>query len=236
MDFKVQIFKAIRPEDITCQNHSNGFSSSHRNISCLENAISESHRRVRELALNTSSEWCVFLEEDFILENDFDSIKDLFLILNECFGRTRPLAIHLFPEQFGLLRRWKHQELLQIMKVPDYAVGYAMNHKALEVAGNIPIANQVADWPMGIRRLIDWYAPTKSIIAHPLFDSDSRVSLNRKFREIRSGRRSQFSKLFKIGNTQLILFFLGRIFRITYGSNKIESEKLRSVIICCQRN
>jgi hypothetical protein len=116
-------------------------------LSRVEVAISLSHHLARKQALISESNWCVFLEEDANLRESFSKLKKLTETLDEI-NRYKGLAlgIHLFPEQYGILCQKGEDPYLTVIKMPDYAVGYALNRLAIKTAVDNFDQNRIEVW------------------------------------------------------------------------------------------
>ena len=212
------------PQDLPCFSRDFHFHPGRsRNMSCREVAAAISHSRARKIAYTEGSDWNIFLEDDseFIQINDSNFVSNLARLPEE-----RGVFIHLFPEQNGILASSDFIGMYSIKKNPDYANAYALNREALRIL----IKNSkgdylsLADWPDFPRRILR-LATNQSIFRHP-FESHSssliatgRLELQRK--------KSSFG--IKYRSKQFAFKFI-RPFFAKYGSEKIESEGLRSIL------
>jgi hypothetical protein len=199
-------------------------------ISLVEQAISHSHNQARILARQQDWNWGLILEEDAIVAGTKDSLNLVIKEVESIGLDSVPLAIHLFPEQHGILRMKKSESLYRIHWVPDYAVGYLLNSSALRRSTELFSSQklQVADWPNFMRK-IKWFAPSQSWVLHPLVTEE--ISATQKSRKNIQVRISQIRKLVLPGYwIGFVLPILGKVFRL-YGAHDIPDENLRSVLI-----
>lgn len=214
--------KGVHPQDP--RRHENG-------LSCIEIATSISHHRARNLAFSLGHRWALFIEDDGIPQLAIADLPNLISAVERVATCDKPTGIHLFPEQFGILRQRNH-EFLDVLSLPDYAVGYILNESALHLAEKLAptIHLSVADWPKGITA-INWFAPTQSFIIHPNLDnypSQSQIEEQRRFRATHASFAHQFLQypFFRI-----LVLRSARLLGLTYGKSWIGSEKIRSVAL-----
>lgn len=226
----ITFIQAVTPNDICNFGEVHKHKGWPRELTCIEVAISYSHIRARETALSHNVDIAIILEEDAQLGVEFLQILKNSLIPK--LVSSEPIGIHLFPEQFGILRKQKSEELYKILKIPDFAVGYVLNSYALRVlSGEIEIQKkQIADWPKLARRIF-WYAPKISLVIHPNNYKGPTVSLAEKSRQNRRLNQHPLSKLRNQVNLGFLFYLFFKNIGRPYGKNPISSEKLRSYII-----
>jgi hypothetical protein len=203
-----------------------------RRVKPIEMAISVSHHRARLRAEVIGREWTIILEEDAIINFNVVQLLKLIENLAKNHDRKKPLGIHLFPEQFGILTKNLKCDFLNVKYLPDYAVGYCLNSSAIKTAIKDFDANkvQLADWPHKIRKNISWFAPSSSFVLHPDTHLYTTKSSTSKYRE----ERKNYSFFRKISSFRMIPLFLikiGHILNLKFGKNPIASEKIRSIIL-----
>jgi hypothetical protein len=220
-----EILTAKTPDSIK------GFIPKKIELSDLEVAISYSHHLARLLSASMTNEWTIILEEDAIIQFDARTLVSLIeKVENTLCLQKKPAGIHLFPEQFGIVTGKKNESLLQVIYLPDFAVGYILNRAAVETSINSFDTSkiEIADWPRYMRSQITWFCPDKSLVRHPdLSDLNTRSS-TRLIRIERSGRFN----VRKLASYKLLPYLLiraGNFFRLQYGSSPIESNKIRSI-------
>jgi hypothetical protein len=224
--FNVEIVNATTPSDL---NDSNFYPA--KNVETLEMAISISHHRARTRALTLGYEWTLILEEDAIVNFDYFQIRLLISSIEQKFSRKNiPIGIHLFPEQFGILRHKRGARFLRILYLPDGAMGYLLNLKGVKraVADFVPTRVEIADWPRSLRKNIIWFAPRSSLVLHPdvrLVDTESATQI---YRDIRS-RYSRPRKFLTYRVVPLLFIRVGARFNLSFGTQPITSEKIRSI-------
>lgn len=201
-------------------------------LSRVEVAISLSHHLARKQALTSKSNWCVFLEEDANLTAHFSKLKKLTETLDEVHKyKGFALGIHLFPEQYGILCQKGEDPYLAVIKMPDYAVGYALNRLAIKTA--VENFNQtkieLADWPKYIRNSITWKAPLESLVTHPDLNDENIPSSTRSIREKRK-QSSLLRKLFRLNSYKYVLFRIAGLYCTKFGQSNIHSKKLRTIV------
>jgi hypothetical protein len=204
------------------------------NISPIEEAISHSHNQARILAKRHGWRWALILEEDAIVLGTRDSLNLMIQEIENSQTNSHPNAIHLFPEQHGLLGHSKANNLCKIYWVPDYAVGYLLNSEALQRSIELFTSQktQVADWPDFMRSL-EWWAPNRSWVLHPLVSEE--ISATQKSRKHVQLSVSLPSKLVSRGYwIGIILPFFSKVFDV-YGTHEIPDENLRSVLVTYPR-
>jgi GR25 family glycosyltransferase involved in LPS biosynthesis len=226
----ITFIQAVTPNDICNFGEVHKHKGWPRELTCVEVAISHSHVRARETASSHNVDIAIILEEDAQLGVDF--LQTLKNSLIPKLAAKKPIGIHLFPEQFGILRKQKSEELYKIVKIPDYAVGYVLNSHALQVfTGQIEVQKkQIADWPK-LARKIFWYAPKMSLVVHPDNYKGPTVSLAEKSRQTKRLNLKPISKLRIRINLSFLFYLYFKNFGQVYGKNPISSEKLRSYII-----
>lgn len=220
----LEIVQATTPIDLNCIEPCSWHSpfGVNRKISCREAAVSMSHVRARKRAAQSDSQYFMFLEDDAIV--DYSKLKALFdKLLRIKHMQVNAFAIHLFPEQYGIISYAAKDELLKLSMIPDYAVGYILNRKALNIFNSKSqnAVNEIADWPQFAKR-IDWYAPFDSPIRHP---KDSKSSYLVSSRIL---RRKSNAKFDVSGKIRFIRFLLMGSNNRKYGQNLIDNEKLRT--------
>lgn len=224
---KSYVFCALTPLDLGCENldvfhtHCNG-------LTCNEFAASLSHQVARNFSIVFELDWVLFLEDDAILsDNFFVALGNL--IESQDFTEKR-IAIHLFPEQFGLLKT-SHDKLLRVMFLPDYAVGYLMNLEAIKfTVGFTNIVQKfLADWPNFIKK-ISWFAPHESMVTHPMLDykyNDKTSSIERS-RKLKHDSYSLYDKLFSREMLRKIVLIFLKPFTKAYGNSSVKAPALRT--------
>lgn len=221
---RVEIMHAMTPTDLNCGERCTQHAPFGRNrkISCREAAVSMSHTLARELAAQRDNQYFMFIEDDAVV----DSIK-LDALIQELFRtqgmHAKALAIHLFPEQYGILSFAINGFLRKLSMIPDYAVGYILNRKALDVfnLNNKNARNEIADWPKFARK-IHWFAPFSTPIRHPDNPNSSYLISSRTLR-----RKSNLELDFR-GKFRYAKFLLLGSQKRRYGNNTIDNEKLRT--------
>ena len=230
-----EIVTAITPSNNGCgmlvTAHTHGFGSDV--LSCIEFAISESHKAAREVALASGCEWSLILEEDALLQDNLNEIPNILDSLGESATNNIACGLHLFPEQYGVLIRSKVSNVYRVMSLPDFAVAYVLNFEALvevcELAKSAKI--QIADWPRFMKK-IRWYAVKDSVILHPDISLHQNPSSTFGPRTNIKNSKSLIKRYSNSRNLLLPLFKIGKITHHTLGHNAIASEKIRSVILC----
>jgi len=226
--FYTEILPAITPPDLNASDLVSG-----HGLTEIEIAIALSHCMARGRAATLNSDWCLIVEEDAIINFTREEILCLIQNINSEYRTEEiPLGIHLFPEQFGILFRKKNNNFANVIYLPDFAVGYLLNSnavkKSLECQNNWKI--EVADWPKFIRAEIYWFSPLVSFILHPDFHLSSTLSATKVHRQIRANR-IWVKKLFSLRNFPLFVIRIGHLFKIKFGNNPIDSEKIRSILV-----
>jgi len=224
---KSHIFRALSPLFLGCENPDNNHSHT-ESLTCNEFAASLSHQAARNFAVVFELDWVLFLEDDAILADDFFVTLDNLTGSNEF--AEKEVAFHLFPEQFGLLKT-AYNKLFSIIILPDYAVGYLMNLKAIKftVGYTHHAQNFLADWPKYIKK-INWFAPYESMIRHPKLDykySDELSSIE-KFRQIKHESYSFYDKLLSRELMRKIFLVFLKPFTKAYGDSSIKAPLLRT--------
>ena len=227
-----RIFEATMPSDLGCvvgsldHKHLSG-------ISCSEFAASISHQAARNLSLTYDAEWILILEDDAVTSRNFES--EICELLDEisCIDEDL-IAIHLFPEQYGILKKF-NDNFYSVNMIPDYAVGYLMNKCVVDYAANFSseVHNYLADWPKFLNS-IPWYAPKTSMVLHPRPTGESladfsTIELDRlKRKNDQHLTQKVFNKdLFRLLKFRARSFFSPRF----YGSAYIQANKIRSKVI-----
>jgi len=204
-------------------------------LSPIEIATSISHQRARKLAFDLGCEWAIILEDDAEILNGFVNIPNLIAKIDFNFKHVSELAIHLYPEQFGILKSNLNEPYLRILSLPDCAVAYAMNKNALKASLEIQgIESEVADWHPAMRKF-SWFAPNASLVRHPDVRDPSVRSLTAGPRNDRINARSVIDKM--LSYPMMKIFFLRIILRYSksYGNNPISKEKLRTRILASHK-
>jgi GR25 family glycosyltransferase involved in LPS biosynthesis len=224
---KAHIFRALTPSVLGCDNIDNSHSHT-KSLTCNEFAASLSHQAARNFSVVFELEWILFLEDDAILSDDFFPTLENLMTL-EGFA-DKKASFHLFPEQFGLLKTAK-DKLYRIIILPDYAVGYLMNQKAIKFTlSNTHYAqNSLADWP-GYIKQIEWFAPNRSIITHPKIDDEysDELSSIEKLRQLKQDTYSLCDKLFSKELIRKIFLVFLKPFTKPYGNSVIKAPLLRT--------
>jgi hypothetical protein len=231
LDFTTHILKGFTPGDLGCDSTCMGHGSS-QELSCVEFAISEGHRKMRNIARNYDFRAYLFLEDDALPHCSIKSLSNLINDMDTLSGSSKEYAIHLFPEQNGLLAMRSIRNIIRVYLLPDYAVSYVFSKKTLkgiEVQDHL-ISNSVADWPKYIRKL-NWYSPGQSFFIHPdvrELTTRSTTKIDRKNRQATQTFTQKYLNPYSYLTVFLPLFrSIGR----EYGINQIESSKLRSACI-----
>jgi GR25 family glycosyltransferase involved in LPS biosynthesis len=229
---EVIILEATTPMDLMCggilgdhEHHGN-----RRSMSCSEVAAAISHHRARAIALAKGWNAVLILEDDAVLKDR----SELFAILNRIHEMNHaPVLLHLFPEQYGIMKnRGNHNFFYDVIKIPDYAVSYILNEKALvEIIKFAPTVNRdLADWPADINRL-QVLASKTSVFIHPVNGENQRTSsiwLSRT--KVLAGRKG-INRFRLIELYRVMIYKFVALFSRKYGTNKIISENLRSLIL-----
>ena len=229
---EIKILEATIPMDLTCREivGDHEHYGNKRSMSCSEVSAAISHHRARAIAIAEDWDAVLILEDDAVLKDK----SELLVILTQLQEQDHvPVLVHLFPEQYGIMRnRGNHEYFYDVIKIPDYAVSYILNRQALkEIIKLAPVVNRdLADWPIGIKQL-RLIAPKSSIFIHPVNDENvtsSSIWLGRnKILDARKGiDRYRILEFYRF-----TLYKIVSLFSSKYGSNKIISEKLRSLIL-----
>lgn len=230
-DFQVFIVDGFKPVDLGCREDCLGHGARSK-ISCVEFAVAEGHRKMRILARQTSCETFLFLEDDAIVNCSPELLLDLHNQLLSNKGMYSTPAIHLFPEQNGLLIETKFPSLKKIVAIPDYAVSYLMSFEALESISkdDSNVASQIADWPNYVKKL-NWFATEKSYFIHP----DTRIEGSRSTTKMHRGFRQQNQtireKFFNPRSYMVLILPMLALIGRQVGQSPIEAENLRSVCL-----
>jgi len=223
--FKYTVLLATTPENSEFK------TSATINLSPVEIATAISHQRARTFVLEQGCEWAIILEDDAQILGDFVNVQSLVENIEAHFGQESKLAIHLFPEQFGILRSNSRESFFRVLSLPDCAVGYAMNKHALNASISIQgIENEVADWHSEIRKLT-WLAPKASLVCHPDLGNSKFRSLTTNPRNNRVMSRSLLEKLITYPYLKMFILRITLPCLRSYGCNPISSEKLRTKIL-----
>ena len=224
---KSHIFHALTPLDLGCVNLDNSHTHT-KSLTCNEFAASLSHQAARNFSVVFELDWVLFLEDDAILDDNFFTTLGNLIELSKFVERE--VAFHLFPEQFGLLKT-TDDKLFSIMILPDYAVGYLMNLKAIKFSVRYThlAQNFLADWPNYIKK-IDWFAPYESMIRHPKLDYNytDKISSIEKFRQLKYDSYSFHDKLLSRGMLRKMLLMFLKPFTKVYGNSSIKAPLLRT--------
>ena len=228
--YKTRVLVATTPES------SDFILSDSATLSTVEIATSISHQRARKFALDLGCEWVIILEDDAQIADGFDDIETLIGEIERDNGRNSKLAVHLYPEQFGILKINSNKPYLRVLSVPDCAVGYAMNRHAMRATMSIKgIDQEVADWHPEIRKF-SWFAPKFSLVTHPDVKDSKVRSLTSNPRQNRLRQSSFIEKLIKYPYLKMFLIRFPFPYASPYGSNPISSEKLRTKAFSWHRN
>lgn len=220
--FNYSVLLATTPENLELK------TSTTISLSPVEIATAISHQRARAFVLEQGCEWAIILEDDAQILDDFIDIQFLIENIEAYFGRESKLAIHLYPEQFGILRSNSREPFFRVISLPDCAVGYAMNKNALNASIFIQgIENEVADWHSEIRKLT-WLAPKASLVLHPDLGNSKIRSLTTNPRNNRVMARSFLEKLIMYPYLKMFVLRINFPCLRKYGCNPISSEKLRT--------
>lgn len=204
-------------------------------LSPVEVATSISHQRARTFALELGCKWAIILEDDAQILDVFGDIASLIGDIESQFGPDSELAVHLYPEQFGLLKSRFGESFYRVLSLPDCAVGYAMNRKALAASVAIQrIEFEVADWHSEIRKFT-WLAPKASLVIHPDVGDIKVRSLTSDPRNKRIRARSLMQKLVAYPFARILLLRINWPHSHRYGYNSISSEKLRTRVFGNQK-
>jgi hypothetical protein len=229
---EIRILEATTPINLMCR----GIVEAHvhvgnqRSMSCSEVAAAISHHRARAIALAEDWDSVLILEDDAVLDNRFELVK----ILTRMHELVQaPVLIHLFPEQFGIMKnRGNHEYFYDVMKIPDYAVSYILNRRALQkIVGIAPVVSRdLADWPIGIKQL-QLIAPKSSIFIHPINDENQKSSSIWLVRKKILAARKRVDRYRILEIYRFLIYKFVALFTSRYGSNTIASENLRSLIL-----
>lgn len=202
-----------------------------KDVSKVECAIAASHRKARVLG-SDRWDWTLVLEQDAIAIVAAAELKVELSAIITSYDRESPIVFHFFPEQFGLLKKKKDGKHYRAIKIPDYAVAYFLTKKAAFSLNlvNDGVLNTVADWP-AVSKKLTWYATKNSLFIHPHDQNSESLSHTKKFRTERRKQSVTLTKHFSLLFLWRVLLLLARPFGNSYGENKIESEKLRTILI-----
>ncbi len=223
---KVELFSGLTPKDFQCHDREDCHHlCGSKNISCIEHAISHSHGAAQRKPF--ASKWLLIVEQDAICTSRAIELFSLLREVEDSYPRT-PTAIHLYPEQFGLLRDEEQRFFLQVSQVPDGATGYLINKEAHSQILSDPVpCKEVADWPQSLRKL-HWVASRESLIIHPPIIHGRVTSSSTLSRSIR--QRSIYSKFRNHFNMKYLRFCIWKRTSVSFGQNWIQVEGLRSRI------
>ena len=222
----IQILPASRPSDID-----KDFVGRIKNISSVERAIALSHHRARALGNSLESDWVISLEEDALPTSNFEFLPHFLTTVAKQFGVGRQIAVHLAPEQFGLLINKPCNVILRTLMLADCAVAYGLNQEALKRSMKVKFKeNEVADWPKFIKRF-QWVSPLKPIFSHPDLKLPSTSSATSEIREKMNFRKGFIKKLLRFSNFKLITFLVISSFGYPYGNGYVANERFRSKVI-----
>jgi len=228
---EVIIVRGFKPHEIGCDLECPGHGPGHQ-LSCVEFAVAEGHRRMRNEARNSHFDLNLFLEDDAILNCTLGELDSLFHIFSEFEKDKDGACLHLFPEQNGLLVETFEPTLLKVLLVPDYAVAYVLNMRALNLTARFDskASVEVADWPKYLRRL-KWYASSHSFVTHPDIRAANVRSLTQSQRNNRHGSKTWMNKYLDINSYRGPFLTILRLFGMALGHQPIEAEKLRSAVV-----
>ena len=226
--WKISSFQAKLPIDVCTHDkemygqHGSVFG---RFVTCTEFAIRESHRLVLQTA-SANTQLLLVLEEDSTPCHKLDELVPLLKSIEELPGK---IAVHLFPEQYGILEKTRIASLYRILSMPDYANSYLLNKSAIEFLkhSDLDKSDSIADWPRAYLEL-DWFASKKSFFLH---EKNEVPSLNFKNRAISRQNsnpkmRQQFRNILKF-----LIFKFAQLVGEPYGQNQIETSFLRSSLL-----
>ena len=222
--FKARVLSATTPES------SDFISLENIKLSPVEIATSISHQRARKFALELGCEWAIILEDDAQIIGGFENIETLIKQIEMTLGHESALAVHLYPEQFGILKSNSKESFFRVLSVPDCAVGYAMNKNALRATMSIQgIETEVADWHRELRKF-SWFAPKSSLVIHPDVRKSNIRSLTRDPRNHRVNQRTLIKRLASYPILKMFFLRFPLPYSSSYGHNPISSEKLRTKV------
>ena len=219
-----EILESITPVDLSCQ--SQNINHHHfKGLTCVERAASVSHQVARNIASTFDTDWVIIMEDDAVINKNF------FAFLHEItsssvFKVKNPIGFHLFPEQFGILKKIS-ANIARVLMIPDYAVAYILNGPALKLSmdSSVKCTRFLADWPKFLKN-IHWFAPLKSTVFHPevnpMSDFDSSIHSSRIYR---LSKLNKFHIYYKFRRMIIMIFSL---FFKELGTAKINAPKLRS--------
>lgn len=200
-------------------------------ISQAESSVSLSHIKARSEGLISNFDWILILEDDVIISEP----EKLMSTLNWCFENIStfdPVAISFFPPQFGIFKKLKeNQNLLKVLKVPDYAVATLYSRSALEVCSqniNRQIGN-IADWPTIIKKKLKWFATRDLFLNHPKLSIVKDNSAVQAQRLIRQNYQSIYLRA--KGRFIYLIFNILKLITKPYKGGFIASENLRSRVL-----
>jgi hypothetical protein len=197
----------------------------------IEKSISLSHHRARRIALDSSPDWAIILEEDALLTSNPCNFYDFFSEIDKRFMSDRPLAVHFAPEQFGIMLRTKNTNFLTSFVLADCAVAYGLNRASLIYSCRyLPALDEVADWPKYMRKL-KWLSPIQSIFLHPDLKNNEAISSTIKVRTEHRISHNTFSKIFNTSLIRLATFSFCSRFGKVYGEGYSVNEKFRSRVL-----
>jgi hypothetical protein len=165
------------------------------------------------------------MEDDAVInENFFTFLQEI--TSSSVFKAKKPIGFHLFPEQFGILKKIS-ANIARVLMIPDYAVAYILNEPALKLSmdSSDKCSRFLADWPKFLKN-IHWFAPLKSTVFHPevnpMSDFDSSIHSSRIY------RLSQLNKFHIYYKFKKIIIMAFSLFIKELGTAKINAPKLRS--------
>jgi hypothetical protein len=224
------VVSGFTPQELGCDAECPGHGLGGR-LTCIEFAVAEGHRMARNIARKNTGSVYLFLEDDAIPNVDSSEFNIVLEEFNKAASLYQVPALHLFPEQNGILKSLKKSHLCKVYHLPDYALAYALTEVSLATTSNHDIdkSSSVADWPPHIRKL-NWLSTKDSMFIHPDIHLVDASSSTRDSRIARMNKESQLQKALNPRSyLRLLLPFL-RHWRLGIGSSPIETESLRSVL------
>lgn len=218
------IIEALTPANLEKQDRD--FSE----LSDVEIATALSHHKARLFALDKNCDWNLFLEDDAILRKGFSEKLFSFLDkLEENIDFELPVGVHLFPEQFGILEA--RTGFYKILSLPDCAVGYILNQKALRMSSHVVnIQKDVADWPNIFSNFV-WFTPTASLVIHPDISISTNLSDTFLPRQLRTRHLNLVTKILNYPFRKMFCIKVLLIFADSFGCNYVSSERIRTRIV-----
>lgn len=222
---EVEILKATVPSDFSEQEL-----AKNKKLSQVEMAISRSHRRAQMTSFGSSNEWLLILEEDAQMSKEIVQLPKLIMEFQEI-AQKKPIAIHLAPEQSGIMVSSRYEDFFKLLVVADCAVAYLINKKASQLIGtNFDYMSEVADWPKIIRK-IDWYAPKQSLFFHPNLCDRENTSASSGERNLRITLSPKIQRIRRLLVHRFLLLILIMPFSKKYGKGYSASERIRSRVL-----